>query len=61
MTAKRYAARSFNDAGTGRSFKKGQELSGLKAGELLNYEQAGLAGDDPNAAAPAAEPKGAKA
>lgn len=51
MTTKRFATRDFNDAGTGRSFNAGDELTGLSAGELANYEHAGLAGDKPDAAA----------
>lgn len=50
MTTKRFATRDFNDAGTGKSFKSGQELTGLTEGELLNYEHAGLAGDKTEAA-----------
>jgi hypothetical protein len=45
MTTKRFATRDFNDAGTGRSFKAGEELTDLTAGALANYEHAGLAGD----------------
>jgi hypothetical protein len=50
MTTKRYATRDFSDAGTGRSFKAGDDLSDLTAGELFNYEHAGLAGDKPESA-----------
>lgn len=48
MTTKRYATRDFTDAGTNKSFKAGQELTGLSEGELGNYEHAGLAGDKPD-------------
>lgn len=50
MTAKRYATRNFNDAGTGRAFKAGDELTDLSAGKIANYEHAGLAGDEPKKA-----------
>jgi hypothetical protein len=50
MTTKRFATRDFNDAGTGRHFKAGDELADLSAGELVNYEHAGLAGDKPESA-----------
>ena len=50
MTTKRFATRDFNDAGTGKSFKAGQELAGVSDGELVNYEHAGLAGDKPESA-----------
>lgn len=50
MTTKRFATRDFDDAGTGRHFTAGQELTGLNDGELVNYEHAGLAGDKPDAA-----------
>lgn len=50
MTTKRFATRDFNDAGTKRSFKAGQELTDLSAGELHNYEVAGLAGEKPETA-----------
>lgn len=57
MTTKRFATRDFNDAGTGRSFKAGEELTNLTAGTLVNYEHAGLAGDQPGkASAPAKAP-----
>lgn len=61
MSAKRYATRNFTDAGTGRSFKAGQELTGLKIGELANYEHAGLAGDEPRKPEAPADSKAAKA
>jgi hypothetical protein len=54
MNSKRYATRNFTDAGTNKSFKTGQELTGLSEGELGNYEHAGLAGDKPDEA-PAAD------
>lgn len=50
MTIKRFATRDFNDAGTGRNFKAGEELTGLTDGELFDYEHAGLAGDKPEPA-----------
>lgn len=39
-----YATRDFTDAGTERSFKKGEPVD-VEAGELENYEAAGLVGD----------------
>lgn len=43
---KLYATRDFTDAGTGKAFVSGAELTGLTAGELGNYEHAGLAGPE---------------
>ena len=41
---KQYAARDFKDAGTGRSFTAGDVVD-AQAGELDNYEAAGLVTD----------------
>ena len=49
--SKHFAIRDFNDAGTGRSFKAGEEIKDVPAGPLGNYEAAGLVAD--------AAPKGA--
>ena len=47
MTAKKpnLAARDFTDAGTGRSFTKGEEIV-AKSGEIENYRAAGLIAQD---------------
>ncbi len=37
-----YATREFNDAGTGRTFEKNAELTGIDAGTIENYRVAGL-------------------
>lgn len=42
--AKRYALQDITDAGTGRSFKKGDVVD-VEPGELANYEAAGIVGD----------------
>ncbi len=41
----KYATRAFNDAGTGRAFAAGEEISDVEAGVLENYEAAGLVSD----------------
>ncbi|MCU6454351.1 hypothetical protein LPN01_09690 [Sphingomonas sp. A2-49] len=52
---KLYAARDFKDVGTGRSFAAGDEVTG-KAGEIANYEAAGLLTDKKSEAAKADAP-----
>ncbi len=37
-----YATREFNDSGTGRTFEKNAELTGIDAGVIENYRVAGL-------------------
>ena len=42
----KFATRAFNDAGTGRAFAAGEEISDVEDGVLENYEAAGLVSDD---------------
>lgn len=49
-----FATRDFTDAGTGRSFEKADELTGIDAGTLRNYRAAGLASTTRPATAAAA-------
>lgn len=50
-TPKRFATRTFRDAGTGKRFLAGKPIEDVSEAELANYEAAGLAGDQPRAAA----------
>jgi hypothetical protein len=49
----KFATRAFNDAGTGRAFAAGEEISDVEAGVVANYEAAGLVSDDGEAVASA--------
>lgn len=40
-----YATRDFKDAGTTRTFSRGDVLKDCGPGELLNYQEAGLASE----------------
>lgn len=52
-----YATRDFNDAGTEKSFTRGEKIT-AKAGELANYAAAGLASEEkPQDEAPQADEK----
>lgn len=60
MTAKLFATKDFTDAGTGRAFKRGVELTDDNTDKQLgNYEHAGLAA--PKAETQAAAPTSEKA